>query len=371
MQTLPATLTLPPRTVSGRGAACALLDECATFGARGVLVHGRSLERSGKLAAILGRAADTRDVLPWRHPGGEPTLDQLEELLSFARAHGALWIAGVGGGSVMDLAKACAGLIEAPLSVQAYQDGVPIEPTRTPFIAVPTTAGTGSESTIVAVFTNDATGLKKSIRHATFMARAVILDPELLEDCPPSIVAASGLDAFVQALESYISVNATWFTDCCALKAIGLIERSLEAVVAGAKDGPVADLLQGSYLAGMALSNARLGVVHGLAHPLGARYHQPHGLVCGVCLPHALAFNHEAAAEKLAKVDELLGKDVLDRTNEMITGMGVVSPFTGAEIIDRESIVREALASGSTAANPRPVTEQDVHDLLDAIFAGA
>jgi len=371
VNTLPATLTLPPRTLSGRGAARGLLAECAVFGKRGVLVHGRSLERSGKLAAILGDAAARREVLPWRHPGGEPTLDQLEELLSFARAHGALWIAGVGGGSVMDLAKACTGLIEAPLPAQAYQDGEPIEPTRTPFIAVPTTAGTGSESTIVAVFTNAATGLKRSIRHPTFMARAVILDPELLEDCPPPIIAASGLDAFVQAIESYISVNATWLTDECAFKAIGLIAGSLEAVYGGAKGNPVADLLQGSYLAGMALSNARLGVVHGLAHPLGARYHQPHGLVCGVCLPHALAFNREAAGEKLAKVGELLGKDVLDRTDEMIAGMGIVSPFAGAEIIDREGIVRETLASGSTAANPRPVTEADVHTLLDAIFAGA
>ncbi len=369
MSTLPATLTLPPRTLTGRGSARSLLGECAVFGGRGVLVHGRSLERSGKLAAILGDAAGGRDVLPWRHPGGEPTLDQLEELLSFARAHGALWIAGVGGGSVMDLAKGCAGLIEAPLPAQAYQDGEPIEPTRTPFIAVPSTAGTGSESTIVAVFTNAATGLKRSIRHATFMARVVILDPELLEDCPPPIVAASGLDAFVQALESYISVNATWFTDRCAFKAIELINGSLEAVFGGATGAPAEDLLQGSYLAGMALSNARLGVVHGLAHPLGARYHQPHGLVCGVCLPHALAFNRDAAGEKLALVDELVGEDLLERTNEMIAGMGIESPFAGKEIIDGDGIVRETLASGSTAANPRAVTEQDVHELLDAIFA--
>lgn len=369
MHTLPHLLTLPPRVVAKPGAIATLLTECQSFGARGMLVHGRSLASHGALARILDACPENLTVNTWTHPGGEPTLDQLEAALTAARACRAEWIAAVGGGSVMDIGKACAGLLAAPLPAAAYHDGAPIPHTRIPFVAAPTTAGTGGEATTVAVLTNARLGLKKSIRHPSFIPRVVILDADLLAGCPPQVVAWSGMDAFVQAVESFVSKGATWFSDTLALAAIRMIDRALVPVFRGGTGEATQQLLEGGFLAGLALSHARLGLVHGLAHPLGLRYHAAHGLVCAVCLPPVIAFNRPAAEEKYAVLDNLLGRDVADHVQSMLSALQIVSPFRGQRLVDRDAIIAETLASGSTAANPRPVTAADVSIMLDAVFA--
>lgn len=368
MSTLPPTSILPPRTIAAAGASDSLLAECAGFGRHGLVVHGRSLEHSGTLARILSLRPAGTAIGTWLHPGGEPSLAQLGALLQVARETDTKWIAAVGGGSVMDIAKAAAGLLHAGKEPVEYHDGAAIEPSRTPFIAVPTTAGTGSESTIVTVLTNTERGVKKSIRHPSFIARLVLLDPRLLATCPREVIASSGMDALTQALESFVSSKATWLTDCVAERAIGLIAGSLRDVYADARNVKANDLLVGSYLAGIALSNARLGIVHGLAHPLGVRYSQPHGLVCAVCLPLALEFNRPFMADKYDRIAALLGGDPLAEAKDLLATLGVRSPFAGERVADMDGIVAETLASGSTAANPRPVGEADVRRLLRSIF---
>ena len=370
MNCLPNSLTLPPETRCSAGAARQLFKECMAFGSRGVLVCGRSLERSGRLHTILEDNDSVDNVLLWTHPGGEPTLEQVELLRNDACEHNPDWVAAIGGGSVMDLAKASAGLLRAPLPVVAYHDGEVIPPSETPFLAVPTTAGTGSEATTVSVLTNTASGVKKSIRHPSFMARAVILDAELLDGCPKPVIAASGMDALTQAIESYFSRGATWLTDTFALKAFTLILGSLERVYNGDRTKQE-DLLLGSYLAGLALANARLGVVHGLAHPLGARYHIPHGLACGVCLPLALEYNREAIQGKYDQLSTLVREDICDYVTALLQRLEVQSPFAGKRLEDTEAIIEETLASGSTKANPRSVTREDVASLLNQLFSFA
>ena len=371
MLTLPKSLLFPLQTLSGRGCVARLIPECLAFGRRGMLVHGRSLAKSGVLDRILAKVPVDQTICTWRHPGGEPTLDQLEDLLSAARGHGAEWVCAVGGGSVLDVAKAAAGLLEAPLSAQAYHDGEPIEASRIPFVAVPTTAGTGSEATTVSVLTNSRENLKRSIRHPSFLSRTVILDSELLKGCPPAVIAGAGMDALTQAIEAFTSRHATWLSDVVAMKAVEMIHASLLLVFEGGGEvGEAADsLLEGSFLAGVALSNARLGVVHGLAHPLGVRYHLPHGVVCSVCLLPALKFNRLAVGKKYAQLESCLGGDPVERVAELVKQLQIVSPFSGQAIVDQEGIVRETLASGSAAANPRPVEARDVDALLCEIFS--
>ena len=368
---IPESLVLPPRTLSGPGVARDILCECSDFGSRGILVHGHSLERSGVAAEVLGRCPAGMRVKAWVHPGGEPTLEQLEALLAVAREHGADWVAAVGGGSVLDVAKACAGLLDAPLRPVAYHDGADIRAARVPFVAAPTTAGTGSESTTVSVLINAETGVKKSIRHASFMPRLIVLDPCLLASCPPNVTAWSGMDAFTQAVESFVSAKSCWVTDQFALEAVGLIDSSLEDVFRDARCEKGADLMAGSYLAGVALSNARLGLVHGLAHPLGSRYHVAHGLVCAVCLPVVLEFNKEAIGAKYELLGARLREDPLCRARHLLASLRIESPFAGRAVDDVAGIVEETLASGSTTANPRPVTARDVEDVVGKLFAAS
>ncbi len=369
MSIIPTELILPPRTITRSGAATDLLAECAAFGERGMLVHGKSLAASGVLDRILNARPAGLTVRTWQHAGGEPTLSQVEELLGAARTHQADWIAGVGGGSVLDLAKACAGLFRAPLPPVAYHDGERIVASYAiPFLAVPTTAGTGSEATVVTVLTNTETGVKKSFRHRSHMARVVILDPDLVAACPPGVIAHSGMDALTQAIESYVSLGASWLTDELCLKAISLIAPNLEDVFSGEDRSQAEDLLVGSYLAGVALTNAKLGLVHGLAHPLGARYRVTHGLACAVCVPFVLEFNRLAIEEKYDRMSQAAGNDLLTVVRELEDILRIRSPFAGMPVEDKSRIVEETLASGSTAANPRKVTAQDVEYLLGRIF---
>ncbi|MDI6774235.1 MAG: iron-containing alcohol dehydrogenase [Verrucomicrobiota bacterium] len=368
MKTLPEELMLPARTIARPGAVTRLLPEAAAFGRRGLLVHGRSLHRSGAIRRVLDGAPRGLAVERWECPGGEPTLDQAEELLAFARSRQVEWVAAVGGGSVLDAAKACAGLLHATGPVLGYHDGKALPPSRTPFLAAPATAGTGSECTGVCVLTNAKTLVKKSFRHSSFMARVALLDAELLATCPPAVIAASGMDAFTQAIESYVSRGASWFSDAAALEGIARINGSLEAVFREAKGDPAQDLMTGSYLAGLALANARLGIAHGLAHPLGARRHVPHGLACAVCLPHAIEFNRAAMGEKYDRLSRAVGGDLLERTRSLIQSLGIESPFAGKPIERLEAVIEETLASGSTTANPRPVGRDDVLELLRRIF---
>lgn len=367
---IPNPLLLPGRTLAAPGSSDALAAEAAVFGSRGLIVHGRSLAAGGALARMVAAAPAACAVGTYCHDGGEPTIGAVERLRACLREQPCDWVAAVGGGSVLDLAKAAAGLRDAPGSVAAYQSGAAIPAAALPFIAVPTTAGTGSEATVVAVLTDPDRALKQSIRHPSFMPRLVILDPNLLRTCPPRTIAASGLDAFVQAFESWVSRFATPFTRALSELALARIARGLLPVFNG-DFSAAADLLEGSYLAGIALSHARLGVVHGLAHPLGSRWRVPHGLTCAVCLPAALDFNRPVIAGGLADLRDRLGVDVEETVAEWLSVMRLTSPFAGQALRDRDAMIREILASGSTAANPRPVAAADAAALLDAVFTPA
>jgi|TARA_B100000809_G_scaffold253613_2_gene289812 alcohol dehydrogenase class IV len=366
---LPPDLIWPARTVSGRGAVETLTQECAGFGRRGILLHGHSLVDGDHLSSIMAGCPPNVAVLPLCSPGGEPTLAELDRLLGEARGHRPDWIAGVGGGSTMDLAKAIAGLLHTRGELAEYHDGAPLDAPAIPFVAVPTTAGSGSEATMVSVLINEAATVKKSIRDPALMARLVVLDPGLLSDCPATVIAHSGMDAFVQAVEAYSSCKATWLSDRLALQAIEMINGSIEAFYATPSSAAADAMLTASYLTGLAFSFCRLGAVHGLAHPLGIRYRQAHGLVCAVCLPPILAFNRPALGKKYEAMCAAVSDDLIERTVHLLACFGMRSPFAGADVVDREAIVSETLASGSTAANPRRVTEADANELLDAIFS--
>ncbi|MBI2438239.1 MAG: iron-containing alcohol dehydrogenase [Lentisphaerae bacterium] len=369
MSILPEKIVFPERTLIGAGKVKDLLAECARYGRRGVLAHGRSLIAHGVLPSLLQNNPSDLAVATWEHAGGEPTLADLGSLLAAAREHRADWIAGVGGGSVLDLAKACAGLFHAAQPPEAYHQGAAIETPGIAFAAVPTTAGTGSEATVNSVLINSVTRQKKSIRDDALIARLVILDSNLVRHCPKHTIAYAGMDAFTQALEAFTSRHAVWLSDSLALQALTLIGAHLEVFFSGANPQAAEQVLFGSYLAGLSFSIARLGIVHGIVHSLGVRYSLPHGYICGVCLPHAVELNREAIGPKYAQVSQALGRDLLELIRHLLGQLEMPSPFRGQVLLEKEAIIQETVGAWSTEANPKTITPADVAWLLDRLFA--
>lgn len=366
----PQETLLPAKVLFRKGCLSELAREAAPLGARGFVVHGSSFEKSG-LKEILSddfkKSGLTAEY--FCRSKGEPTLEEISAVIAQGRGMKAAWIVGIGGGSALDLAKAAAGLFNAAEKPAYYQEGGALEAPGIPFIAVPTTAGSGSEASPNAVIINPGKKVKLSIRHKDFLARKVLLDPDLLKGLPFHVMCHSGMDAWVQAYESFISKNATWFSENFALKAIQLIGRHLVPALNTGRDEDLAGLLLGSFLSGVAFSHSRLGVIHGLAHPLGVLYDVPHGLICSVCFEPSIKLNLEAMGrQKYAVMSDAVGMDLLQKVHELRKTLKIVSPFKGKPLTEKEKVIQETLSSGSTAANPKPVTREDVEYLLREIF---
>lgn len=368
MMDFPKELLLPQKTIFRSGAIAGLAAETMEYGPRGLIVHGSSFGKTGKLKSVLSVFPRATRIAVHQRSAGEPALDEVSEVIKWGKNADVCWIAGIGGGSVLDLAKASAGLFYAKKSPAFYQEGGEIECPGIPFIAIPTTAGTGSEATPNSVITNPDKRSKLSIRDKSFMARKVILDAGLLAGIPPEVLRHAAMDSFVQAYESFISKNASWFTETLALKAITLINSHILPAYKERKEEDLAALLLASYLGGIALASSRLGVIHGLAHPLGALYGIPHGLICSVLFIPSIKVNKEAMGEKYRVMSDLVGENLETRIKALLQELGIISPFKGKAIIEKEKIIAETLSSGSTAANPRTIIREDAECMLGEIF---
>jgi alcohol dehydrogenase class IV len=373
---------LPTRIITGNGCYEELGAQAAQYGTRAMLVCGaHSLRASGRLDQALAQLTEAEIATTvYDAVAGEPTLDVVQEGLDRARADQVEVVIGIGGGSAIDAAKAIAGLCPHPGTIYEYF-GHQREVTGggLPWIAVPTTAGTGAEVTKNAVLISPREKNKSSLRHDGWFADVALVDPELTLGAPPEITAASGSDALTQAIEAYTSIAASPATDALATDAIARFTRSLERAWRDGNDLDArADMLYGSTLTGMAFANARLGGVHGMAHPLGYRYHIPHGMLCGLLLPYTMAYNVDYATCKYARVAGLLGVDThkldeqvaariaVDRVRELVTTVGIPTHLATFGVVQEDfpAIAQASLPSGSLKHNPRPLAAEDVKAIL-------
>lgn len=374
-----------PRIRVGQGAFSLLGAEAEAFGNRAALLCGRHVIRGG-LATRAQESLQTAGLesVVVAGPRGEPTIEELVQALAEIRSASCSLVIGIGGGSVLDMAKAVAGLCrgeEEPHDVvtAAFYEGRHTE-SAVPWIAVPTTAGTGSEVTHVAVISDPDRGVKQSMRHSSWYAQAVIIDPVLYVTAPPHVTAASGMDAFTQAIESHISLGATPLTQALSRQASILLGQSLlQAYKDGSSIKARLDTALGSCLAGMALTNSRLGAVHGLAHPLGIRYGLAHGLVCAILLRQVMRFNMDVARSGYAELAVAMGlapegeSSAADRlvtfVEELNHEMQIPSRLgeLGMKAAHIPALAEAALSSGSTKANPRSVKQSDLERILTAL----
>jgi alcohol dehydrogenase class IV len=372
------------RILVGQGRAAQLPEVLAGLGSRVLVCTGANPARHAGLLAGLGLPAAQFSV------GGEPTVDLARAGAAAAREHGADVVAAIGGGSVIDTGKAVAMLLGNggdPLDyLEVVGSGRKITKPSAPFVAVPTTAGTGAEVTANAVLAAPAHGLKASLRSPLMIPAVALVDPELTVSCPPPVTAASGMDALTQCLEPYVSVRATPLTDGLAREGLRRAAAGLRAAFADGSDlAARTGMAMCSLLGGMALANAKLGAVHGLAGVIGGTAAVPHGVTCAALLAPVT----EANVRALRSAPD--GQPALDRYTEIagiLTGnpaAAVEDGFTwirdtvafleiprlaalGLSLQDIDDVAAKAAASSSMQGNPVVLSHDDLRTiLLDAI----
>jgi alcohol dehydrogenase class IV len=368
------------RILAGPGRAAELPGVLAGLGSRVLVCTGANPARHAGLLAGLGLPAAVLAV------AGEPTIDLAQAGIAAAREHGADVVAAIGGGSVIDTGKAVAMLLSNggdPLDyLEVVGSGRKITQPAVPCVAVPTTAGTGAEVTANAVLAAPAHRVKASLRSPLMIPRVALVDPQLTVSCPPPVTAASGMDALTQCLEPYVSVRASPLTDGLAREGLRRAAAGLRAAFADGSDLQArTDMAVCSLLGGMALANAKLGAVHGIAGVVGGTADVPHGVACAALLIPVIEANVRAlrcgppgqpvldryteAARALTGQPAASIEDGLAWLRETITMLGIpgLAAF-GIGAADADDVAVKAARSSSMQGNPVTLSHDDLRAIL-------
>lgn len=363
---------VPPDTYIGPGALARIANALQIRGIKRVCVLiDEVVDRLG-LAKAMFRAFDAYAIesVVYRLPPGEPMSDQVietAEKLAAAKVDG---VVAFGGGSSLDAAKASAVLAANPGCSIADLE-TPGKPwhRRLPFIAVPTTAGTGSEATNVTVISDSATGRKCVIVHADLVPDLALIDACLTLEVPPRFTAATGIDALTHAIEAFVATGATPLTRALAYRAISMIGEALPIAVGKGADIPARESMAlASYMAGIAFSNAGLGVCHATAHRIGPAYDLPHGVANSVMLPSIMQFNNLVCKKHYAEIGLALSGEILSAeqtivfVQKLITDIGLPANLAevGGRAEDFGAFADEALKDVCIQTNPRTVSKEQL-----------
>jgi alcohol dehydrogenase class IV len=376
-------LHLPPDLLIGGGTSEDLAEHVARIGIeRPVVVSDRFLLEKGPAGPLVERlqaagpaVAVFGDVQP------DPTLANVEGALQALREHDADGVVAIGGGSPMDTAKAAAVAFANEGDLRDYAGYNQVPGPGLPLVAVPTTAGTGSEVTRVAVITDTDRDVKMMMLDGHLMARVAISDYKLTLSTPAALTSWVGVDSLTHAIEAYVSKKATVLTDMLALKAARLIGAHMRRVVSNPDDEEAREaMMLGATLAGAAFSNSSVALVHGMSRPIGAHFHLAHGLSNALLLPAVTRFSVAGAPDRYATIAremDLAGADDADdvacerlvaELETLNADLGIPS-LSGADV-DRDHFQRvvqdmaqAALDSGSPGFNPQPATKEEIVEL--------
>lgn len=382
---------IPQNIMVGAG-TMAKLPECAKKlgGSHAMLISGPTLRKMGivdKAADYLKEAGMKVDI--FTDVEANPSVTTVEKATEAFKEAGADFIVALGGGSPMDVAKAVGVTAKFGGSITEYEGAHKVPGKIIPLIAIPTTAGTGSEVTAFSVVTDHSRDYKLTVFSYELLPSYAILDPELLTSAPASVAAACGIDAFIHAEEAYISNAASPFSDAMAEKAMSLIGKNIRRFVANRGDIEAAEsMLVGSLFAGIAFSFARLGNVHAMSHPVSAFFDVPHGVANAVLLPVIAEYNaladhgryltiyndispvpvYEEEFESMMLVDairELCGEiGIPANLTEAINNASKTGPVSAEEIENKiEAMAVDAMKSGNIAVNPRSSRQCDIEML--------
>ena len=375
--------TAPQRVIFGPGAVRQVGALAAGFGRRALAVTGRDVERAAPVLEQLraqGVAATVFAV------AGEPTVAGVGQGAAQAVQIAAELVVACGGGSPLDAAKAIAALATnggQPLDyMEVVGRGQPLAKPSLPLIAIPTTAGTGSEVTRNAVLTSPEHGVKASMRSFSMVPRIAVVDPELTYGLPPAVTASTGLDALTQLVEPYVCNRTNPLVDALCREGLGRVARSLRRAWSHGRDAAAReDMALASLFGGFALANAGLGAVHGFSGVIGGMFRAPHGAVCAALLPHVMAVNRRALQER-APDSPLAAR--YEEVARLLTGNPAASAEEGVAWVARLArdlevpslaacgvkaehvplIVERAAVASGTKANPIELTRAELAEIL-------
>ena len=375
------SFSIPQDIVVGKGSLAKLPEIAKKLGGtHGFIISGPHLNKMGivkSCADALENAGISVDT--YTETEGNPSVETVDKAAAAFKESGADFIIALGGGSPMDVAKAVGVVVKYGGSITEYEGGGKVPGDIIPLIAIPTTAGTGSEVTAFSVITDHSRNYKLTVFSYKLIPSYAILDPELLTTAPVSVAAACGIDAMVHALEAYISKDASSFTDAMAEKALELIGKNIRKYVADRSDIQAAEnMLMGSLFAGIAFSWARLGDVHAMSHPVSAFFNVPHGVANAILLPTIVEYNALADNGKYLKIynyisrtpvlenefEPLMLVELLKNLNAQL-GIPASLSEVGVTADKFDAMADDAMKSGNIAVNPRSTTKKDVVSLYE------
>ncbi|WP_413723185.1 lactaldehyde reductase [Sodalis sp. RH23] len=370
----------------GRGAISHIIDEAKAHGyKKALIVTDQELIRvkvATRVFALLDQAGFAFDVFDEVMPN--PTVSVVKRGVSAFKEAQADFLIAIGGGSPQDTSKAIGIIITNPgfADVLSLEGVAATTAASVPVIAIPTTAGTAAEVTINYVITDEDKRRKFVCVDPHDIPLVAIIDPDMMSSMPASLKAATGVDALTHAIEGYTTRAAWELTDMFHLKAIEIIARSLRASVQGDARG-VDDMALGQYIAGMGFSNVGLGLVHGMAHPLGAYYNTPHGVANAILLPHIMVYNAAQTGEKFRAIAVAMGVEnaaampleqartaAIDAVKALCREVGIPARLreVGLREQDIPALAQAALDDVCTGGNPRQTSLEDIKALYQAIF---
>jgi len=370
------------RIIFGPGALDNIGMHATRMGHKALVVAGKNVQRAERLFSQMAENHISWDVFS---VSGEPKIGTIQEGVGAARKAKADLIIGFGGGSAIDAAKAIGALVTNPGDILEYLEvigkGNPLQNQPLAIIAIPTTAGTGSEVTRNAVLGVPESGLKISMRSEKMLPQLALIDPELTYSLPPDVTASTGMDALTQLIEAFVSNRANPMIDALCRDGIYRIARSLRDAYWNGEDSARQDMCLGSLFGGLALANAKLGADHGLAGVLGGRYSAPHGSVCARLLPEVMQVNIHALLQRdpqnpsIPKYREIacLVTQNQDATIEdgirwvkgLCEELGIQSLSNyGIKIEDYQEIITHAQKASSMQGNPIKLTQAELSEIL-------
>ena len=307
-----------------------------------------------------------------------PTIENVQNGVEAFKTSGADCIVAIGGGSSMDTAKAIGIIVTNPefADVRSLEGVAPTKNKCVPIIAVPTTAGTAAEVTINYVITDEENNRKMVCVDVHDIPVVAVVDPDMMSSMPKGLTAATGMDALTHAIEGYITAGAWELSDMFHIKAIEIIAKSLRGAVENTEDGREGMAL-GQYIAGMGFSNVGLGIVHSMAHPLGALYDTPHGIANAIILPTVMEYNAEATGEKYRDIAKAMGvegtckmsieearKAAIDAVKKLSNDVGIPSNLKDiVKMDDIDFLAQSAFDDACRPGNPRPTSKEEIKQL--------